>query len=126
MKMLKDFIRKTFLVSKMQEEEKLFSSSSFIFSLAAKKFQHIVNDREITERTLCIDISFFVSCFNESKFIISSLTTLIDAMIIIKKTYEIIVVDDGSTDASVQLIKDFIKHNPHINITLCINNKNKG
>lgn len=73
-----------------------------------------------------LDITIFVSCYNEEDFIDETLTTIIQAMEMVGKTYEIIVIDDGSTDKSVQLVKDFIARHQSSNIILRVNLENKG
>lgn len=42
------------------------------------------------------------------------------------QNFEVLYCDDGSRDQSVEVIKDFIKDNPDMNIRLVINEKNQG
>lgn len=73
-----------------------------------------------------LDLTIFVSCYNEEIYITDTLTTIVKAMTIVKKSYEIIVIDDGSKDSSLKLVKDFIQQHPQVNILLRRNTKNKG
>jgi len=73
-----------------------------------------------------IDITLFISCYNEEAFIEDTLSTIIKAMSIVGKTYEIIVIDDCSKDRSVEIVEKFIEQNPDINILLRVNKRNKG
>ncbi|MDR3491432.1 MAG: glycosyltransferase family 2 protein [Gammaproteobacteria bacterium] len=73
-----------------------------------------------------IDLTLFISCYNEEIFIEDTLAVTTKAMTIVGKTYEIIVIDDGSKDRSVELVQKFINQNPDINIILRVNKKNKG
>ena len=73
-----------------------------------------------------LDITIFVSCYNEEDFIDETLSTIIQAMTTVDKTYEIIVIDDGSTDRSVQLVNAFIARHQSVNIILRVNKENKG
>ena len=49
-----------------------------------------------------IEVTLFVSCYNEEEFIENTLRTVVDAMKAADKTYEIIVIDDCSKDSSVE------------------------
>lgn len=73
-----------------------------------------------------LDLTIFVSCYNEEVFIVDTLNTIVDAMKSVNKTYEIIVIDDCSKDHSLELVKTYIEQHPEINIILRANIKNKG
>lgn len=73
-----------------------------------------------------LDLTLFVSCYNEEKFIIDTLDMIVSAMTKSNKTYEIVVIDDCSKDKSVELVQNYIKTHPQVNIILRINHKNKG
>lgn len=73
-----------------------------------------------------IDLTIFVSCYNEEQFIVDTLNTVVEAMKTVKISYEILVIDDCSEDRSPELVCDFIDRHPEINIILRINKKNKG
>lgn len=59
--------------------------------------------------TICIPV------YNREKLITRTLTSIIEQRF---EDYEIIIVDDGSTDRSIDIIETFIKKNPTINIKL--------
>src|ERR1700733_4715383 len=73
-----------------------------------------------------LDLSLFVSCYNEETFIEDTLNTINTAMQRVNKMYEIIIIDDNSTDKSVEIIQKYIEQHPDINIILRANKKNKG
>ncbi len=71
-------------------------------------------------------ISFFVPCLNEEKNIENTINNIIKS---VKKTdfnFEIIIVDDNSTDNTKGIILDFKKNNPTLNITLVENKITMG
>ena len=49
-----------------------------------------------------LDITLFVSCYNEANFIAETLVEAVRAMEVIGKTYEIIIIDDYSKVAKKQ------------------------
>ncbi len=71
-----------------------------------------------------ISISFFVPCFNEEKNVENTLEVIKKAAVSIN--YEIIVVDDGSTDLTSAATERYIALNPEILITLVKRAKNVG
>lgn len=102
-----------------------FWNGTIILSDGAKRYHDV--------ETICspfecysIDITLFISCYNEEAYIIDTLNTIVSAMQVVGKTYEIIVIDDGSKDNSVDLVKTFIREHPEINFILRVNDKNKG
>ena len=60
------------------------------------------------------------------KDIKNTLDAIIEAMCVVNKTYEIIIIDDNSKDHSVEVVKKYIEEHANINIILCINKKNQG
>lgn len=73
-----------------------------------------------------LDLTLFVSCYNEEIFIEETLTTIVEAMKIVYRSYEIIIIDDCSKDRSASIVKDFIAKHPDLNIILRMNKRNKG
>lgn len=73
-----------------------------------------------------LDLTIFVSCYNEESSILATLDTIIEAMSIIAIPYEIIIIDDSSKDSSFDTIRDYILKQPGLNIVLRRNTKNKG
>lgn len=73
-----------------------------------------------------LELTVFVSSYNEEAFMRNTLETVVFALKKIGKTYEIIIIDDCSKDSSVDIIKAFIEKNPELNVVLCVNKVNKG
>lgn len=73
-----------------------------------------------------LDLTIFISCYNEEEYIIATIETVIAAASTVGLSYEILVIDDGSRDTSVKLVKEFIESHPDENLILRINRANKG
>lgn len=69
------------------------------------------------------EYSIVIPCFNESGKITSSLTQILTFMPTFCSTFEVIVVDDGSTDDSVAKIKEYQKNHNYVRL---IENQHKG
>ena len=65
-----------------------------------------------------IDISFFVPCLNEEANVAATLDTIVEACGPENRTYEIIVVDDHSTDRTVPVVRDYCHRFPELPIIL--------
>lgn len=70
-----------------------------------------------------IKYSIVIPAYNESDKITSSLTHVINFMKTLPYYYEIIVVDDGSSDETVNVVKDYIKENRQV---VLVKNKHMG
>jgi glycosyltransferase involved in cell wall biosynthesis len=73
-----------------------------------------------------LDLTFFVSCYNEADHIGETLETIGEAATEVGLSYEIVVIDDGSRDHSRELVRKYIVDHPNDNIILRANKKNKG
>ena len=73
-----------------------------------------------------IDVTVLITCYNEETLITDTLDHVIEALKIAKRSYEIIVVDDVSRDASVQRIREYMQRRPEEPITLQANEVNLG
>ncbi len=71
-----------------------------------------------------ITLSIFIPCFNEEENITNALNSIKEGVKNIN--YEILVVDDASTDKTVEVIKEYKNANQNINIKIFQNQKNKG
>lgn len=71
-------------------------------------------------------LSIIISCYNEEKTILSVLQKVLDADLKFPLKKEIIVVDDASSDNSLQLIKEFISNSKNNCISLLIHERNMG
>jgi glycosyltransferase involved in cell wall biosynthesis len=72
------------------------------------------------------DITFFVPCLNEEENITNALDTIIIAVSETNLTYEILVIDDNSTDRTINRVEEFKNRHPHLNINLIRNDITKG
>lgn len=70
-----------------------------------------------------VDLSIVIPCYNEEDRIISSIASIVSFMNSFNPSYEIVVVDDGSKDSSVALIKNYIATRDNIYL---IENPHKG
>lgn len=68
-------------------------------------------------------VSLLIPVYNEEKTILFLLNRIKKAMV--NEIYEVVLVDDGSTDKSSDQIQTFIHLNPHLNVQL-ISQKNMG
>jgi glycosyltransferase involved in cell wall biosynthesis len=79
------------------------------------------------EQQAPIDLTIFVSCYNEQDFIVSTIETIREALGEIGSVnYEIIVVDDCSKDRSAERVKAYIAAHPDDRIVLRMNRVNRG
>jgi glycosyltransferase involved in cell wall biosynthesis len=72
------------------------------------------------------DITFFVACYNEEENITDTLNTLTAALAEFDWTWEIIVVDDGSTDRSAEVVRRYIQEHPGLPIYCHAQKQNRG
>lgn len=72
------------------------------------------------------DITLFVACFNEEQGIIPTLETVLDAVKEVGCSYDIVIIDDASTDRSVDFVRAFQDAHPDEPITLYVNETNQG
>lgn len=73
-----------------------------------------------------IDISFFVPCLNEEDNVAATLDTIVAACRPSGRTYEIIVVDDHSTDRTVSVVREYCHRFPDLPITLLCHDETRG
>lgn len=73
-----------------------------------------------------IDITVLVTCYNEEKYITDTLDSVMGALFESRLSYEVIVIDDVSTDNSVQRVEEYIQNHPEYSITFYVNKKNHG
>jgi glycosyltransferase involved in cell wall biosynthesis len=79
------------------------------------------------EREATLDLTIFVSCYNEEAYITSTLKTIRSALTEVGNVaYEIIVVDDCSRDHSASLVEEYIRTSPDERILLRRNRVNRG
>lgn len=72
------------------------------------------------------DLTAAVTCFNEQDLVIETLETLVASLCGFDFTWEIVVIDDASTDASVDRVKAFAAAHPEVPLRLYVNDVNQG
>jgi glycosyltransferase involved in cell wall biosynthesis len=73
-----------------------------------------------------LDLTVFVSCYNEAVHIAETLETVSSAAREVGLGYEIIVIDDASKDNSREVVADYIARHPEERIVLRANRSNRG
>jgi len=78
-----------------------------------------VNDDEL-------DLTIVVPCFNEERNIAATLHTIAAAMHELPWSYEVLVIDDGSSDQTVAVAENFIQAHLDLPVRLHKNPRNRG
>jgi glycosyltransferase involved in cell wall biosynthesis len=73
-----------------------------------------------------LDLTCYVSCYNEAVSIAETLDTICSAATEVGLRFEILVIDDCSSDNSVAVVRDYIATHPDYNVLLIANKTNKG
>jgi glycosyltransferase involved in cell wall biosynthesis len=73
-----------------------------------------------------VDLTIVIPCKNEGRHIVATLNTIVAAMGEIEASCEILVMDDGSTDNTGDLVEQFQRENPAVPLRLHRNPKNLG
>ena len=97
-----------------------------VISDAAEKYHNVNEILSAGSWKKPVILTAFVSCYNEQEFIVQTLEDICKAMSVAVDSYEIIIIDDNSTDQSPELVKNFIKQHPNENIILRRNLVNRG
>jgi len=71
-------------------------------------------------------LSVFVACYEEQDNIVGALEALLEALRLTIPSFEILVIDDASTDGSVEKIRGFLASHPDVPVTLLGNRLNQG
>lgn len=79
-----------------------------------------------SSNNLDIELTIFISSYNEENYIISTVNNVVKVLIKLKINYEIIIIDDCSSDNSVEVIKAYLNSNPELMIVLIENEDNFG
>ena len=74
----------------------------------------------------CIDITIMMTCYNERDLVVASIETVVSALEQSTLTWELIVVDDVSSDDSVVQIQGYIDAHPDRPVRLHRNAVNRG
>src|SRR5580698_395700 len=73
-----------------------------------------------------IDLTLFVPCLNEELRVVPTLETIRSALAELDCTYEVIVVDDGSTDRTAEVVAAYCIEHKDMPVYLHKNPKNHG
>jgi glycosyltransferase involved in cell wall biosynthesis len=73
-----------------------------------------------------IDITLMVPCLNEEKNVGPTLDNIRNAMARLRLVYEVIVIDDGSTDATSDKVREYQAAHPDMPVRLHRNESNRG
>lgn len=73
-----------------------------------------------------VEVTFFVPCFNEAANIAGTLDLIRWVAQEKRITYEVIVVDDGSTDDTSDMVRKYCETNSHVPVRLHRNPVNRG
>ena len=73
-----------------------------------------------------IDLTVFVPCLNEEERVVPTLRTIRDAMAEVGCSYEVLVVDDGSSDRTFEVAEEFRKSQPDMPVRVYRNARNLG
>jgi 2-polyprenyl-3-methyl-5-hydroxy-6-metoxy-1,4-benzoquinol methylase len=73
-----------------------------------------------------LDLTLVVPCLNEQFHIGPTLDTIVTAMMELPYSYEVLVVDDASTDDTSQTVENYVEAHPKLPIRLIKNAKNRG
>ena len=73
-----------------------------------------------------LDLTIAIPCLNEERFIAATLDTVAAAMLELSLSYELIVIDDGSTDRTVDVVESYRLEHPDLLVRLHRNGQNRG
>lgn len=73
-----------------------------------------------------LDLTLFVACYNEAENIIATLNEITAAMAELDLSWEVIIIDDASTDRSVPLILTYMEAHPDRQLALLVREQNEG
>lgn len=71
-------------------------------------------------------LSLIVPCYNEEQHLTKSFPKVVSVLKRLKKSFEIVIIDDFSKDNTVSIIEQFIRENPSLNIHFVKHKKNIG
>lgn len=73
-----------------------------------------------------VDVTLFIACYNEQDNILAALANVVAATAAVGCSYDIVIIDDASTDHSVELIRGYMDAHPDVPIKLLVNETNQG
>jgi glycosyltransferase involved in cell wall biosynthesis len=73
-----------------------------------------------------VDVTLFVPCLNEQERVVPTLKTIQAAMQELGRSYEVVVVDDGSSDRTYEVAEEFRKCHAEMPVRVYRNDRNLG
>lgn len=73
-----------------------------------------------------LDLTIAIPCLNEERYIGATLDTVVAAMRELSLSYEVIVIDDGSTDRTADVVESYRLEHPDLPVRLHRNGQNRG
>lgn len=73
-----------------------------------------------------VDVSFFVPCYNEEDNVLGAIATIVEVTRVLDLSYEILVFDDCSKDATVEVVRTYQRQHPNVPVRLFVNAVNRG
>jgi glycosyltransferase involved in cell wall biosynthesis len=73
-----------------------------------------------------VDLTIVVPCLNEERNIADTLNTVASAMRECPYRYEVLVIDDGSTDGTGEIVDQYAAAHPEVSVCLHRNKRNRG
>jgi glycosyltransferase involved in cell wall biosynthesis len=73
-----------------------------------------------------VDLTIVVPCFNEGDNIADTLNTIASAMLELHWSYEVLVIDDGSSDQTAAMVEKYLKDRPDLPFRFYRNARNRG
>jgi glycosyltransferase involved in cell wall biosynthesis len=71
-------------------------------------------------------ITLLITCYNEASFVIDTLESVIQGAESLGFSYDVVVIDDVSTDDSAARVQKYISEHPALPIKLKVNRENRG
>jgi dolichyl-phosphate beta-glucosyltransferase len=73
-----------------------------------------------------VAVSYFVPCYNEERNVAGVLDKLVEVSSSLGLSYEILVFDDGSSDRTVEVVRQYQGRHPDVSLRLLTNSVNRG
>jgi glycosyltransferase involved in cell wall biosynthesis len=73
-----------------------------------------------------VTLTLMVACYNEEPNIAATLDAVIEALARFQFSWEIIVIDDASSDGTVAVVEDYVRKREHLPLRLVRNPRNEG
>jgi glycosyltransferase involved in cell wall biosynthesis len=73
-----------------------------------------------------VDLTIAIPCLNEEANVVATLDTVVAAMNELPYSYEVIVIDDGSTDRTASKVEEYVDLHENLPIRLHQNRRNRG